>query len=133
MAKHRAGDRRIMSISIPEDLAKKLDRKVGKGRADGRSATIARLIQQGLEAQAPPLAAPPAQSLRAEAPEGAVILFDGKVTDAVSGEVKDGLLWSGGQTKAEFGSFHLHLEFRLPYKPKAPPSSQDRGNSGIYL
>ena len=42
MAKHRAGDRRIISISIPEDLAKKLDRKVGKGRAEGRSATIAR-------------------------------------------------------------------------------------------
>ena len=72
MAKHRAGDRRIMSISIPEDLAKKLDRKVGKGRADGRSATIARLIQQGLEGQAPAVAAPPAQSLRAEAPEGEV-------------------------------------------------------------
>ena len=72
MAKHRAGDRRIMSISIPEDLAKKLDRKVGKGRADGRSATIARLIQQGLEGQAPAVVAPPAQSLRAEAPEGDV-------------------------------------------------------------
>ena len=72
MAKHRAGDRRIMSISIPEDLAKKLDRKVGKGRADGRSATIARLIQQGLEGKAPAVTAPPAQSLRAEAPEGEV-------------------------------------------------------------
>ena len=72
MAKHRAGDRRIMSISIPEDLAKKLDRKVGKGRADGRSATIARLIQQGLEGQAPAVVAPPAQSMRAEAPEGKV-------------------------------------------------------------
>ena len=71
MAKHRAGDRRIMSISIPEDLAKKLDRKVGKGRADGRSATIARLIQQGLNAK-PPVAAPESQSLRAEAPEGEV-------------------------------------------------------------
>ena len=48
MAKHRAGDRRIMSISIPEDLAKKLDRKVGKGRADGRSATIARLSRSAM-------------------------------------------------------------------------------------
>jgi hypothetical protein len=71
--------------------------------------------------------------LGAKAPEGAVILFNGETTDAVSGEVKDGLLWAGGQTKAEFGSFHLHVEFRLPYKPKAPPSSQDRGNSGLYL
>ena len=72
MAKHRAGDRRIMSISIPEDLAKKLDRKVGKGRADGRSATIARLIQQGLETKVPAAAAPPSTSLQAEAPEGEV-------------------------------------------------------------
>lgn len=72
MAKHRAGDRRIMSISIPESLAKKLDRKVGKGREDGRSATIARLIQQGLESQASTIPTPPSQSLRAEAPDGEV-------------------------------------------------------------
>ena len=47
MAKHRAGDRRIMSISIPEKLAERLDRRVGKGRRDGRSATITRMIQEG--------------------------------------------------------------------------------------
>ncbi|MEC9478149.1 MAG: lyase family protein, partial [Candidatus Thermoplasmatota archaeon] len=51
MAKHRAGDRRIISISIPEDLAKKLDRRVGKGRNQGRSATIAKMIQNGLETE----------------------------------------------------------------------------------
>ena len=44
MAKHRTGDRRILSISIPEDLAKKLDKKVGKGQNDGRSATITKMI-----------------------------------------------------------------------------------------
>ena len=54
MAKHRAGDRRIVSISIPEDLAIKLDRRVGKGRSKGRSATISRLIEQGLEGNASP-------------------------------------------------------------------------------
>ena len=48
MAKHRAGDRRIISISIPEETARKLDRKVGKGMKQGRSATIARMIEQGL-------------------------------------------------------------------------------------
>ncbi|MGB1766076.1 MAG: ribbon-helix-helix domain-containing protein, partial [Poseidonia sp.] len=53
MAKHRAGDRRIISISIPEALAKKLDRKVGKGRKNGRSATIAKLIEQGLSQPSP--------------------------------------------------------------------------------
>ena len=73
MAKHRAGDRRIISISIPEDLAKKLDRKVGKGRAEGRSATVARLIQQGLEGQTPPRPESSGESRRAKAAEGDVI------------------------------------------------------------
>ena len=51
MAKHRAGDRRIMSISIPEKLAERLDRRVGKGRNEGRSATIAKMIQESLDGQ----------------------------------------------------------------------------------
>ena len=51
MARHRAGDRRIISISIPEELARKLDRRVGKGRNDGRSATITKMIQNGLETE----------------------------------------------------------------------------------
>lgn len=72
-------------------------------------------------------------TLGAKAPDGAVVLFDGKANDLMKGEVKDGLLWAGAQTKGEYGSFHMHLEFRLPFKPMAPPSSQDRGNSGIYI
>ena len=52
MAKHRAGDRRIISISIPEKLALKLDRKVGRGRGDGRSASITKMIQDSLEGNA---------------------------------------------------------------------------------
>ena len=65
MVKHRAGDRRIISISIPESLAKQLDRRVGKGRADGRSATIAKMIQQGLDGgQEPPQQRAPAPSTR---------------------------------------------------------------------
>jgi fumarate hydratase class II len=54
MAKHRAGDRRIISISIPEELAKRLDRKTGKGRKGGRSAAIATLISSGLEQESRP-------------------------------------------------------------------------------
>jgi fumarate hydratase class II len=53
MGKHRAGDRRILSISIPEKLAAKLDAKVGKGRKEGRSATITKLIEKGLGSAAP--------------------------------------------------------------------------------
>ena len=47
MSKHRAGDRRIISISIPEDIALRLDKKVGKGK-HGRSATISRMIEESL-------------------------------------------------------------------------------------
>jgi fumarate hydratase class II len=52
MAKHRAGDRRILSVSLPEDLAKRLDSRVGRGRTHGRSATVARLLEKGLIAEA---------------------------------------------------------------------------------
>jgi len=44
----------------------------------------------------------------------------------------DGLLMEGTKTSGQFGSFRLHMEFRLPYKPTTAPSSQDRGNSGVY-
>ena len=68
MAKHRAGDRRIISISIPEETARKLDRKVGKGMKQGRSATITRMIEQGLshDSTPPPNETPPQRSARAD-------------------------------------------------------------------
>tara|TARA_B100002052_G_scaffold816_1_gene767 strand:+ start:125 stop:1066 length:942 start_codon:yes stop_codon:yes gene_type:complete len=72
-------------------------------------------------------------SLGAEPPAGAVVLFDGKKNQKIKGQVKDGLLLAGAQTTEEYGDFTLHLEFRLPYKPNSALSSQDRGNSGIYL
>ena len=72
-------------------------------------------------------------TLGAKAPKGAVVLFDGKANPLIKGEVKGGLLWAGSETTGEYGDFHMHVEFRLPYKPSAPPSSQDRGNSGLYL
>jgi len=72
-------------------------------------------------------------SLDAEPPAGSVILFGGKASDKVKGTVKDDLLWAGAQSTGEYGDFLLHLEFRLPYKPTSPLTSQDRGNSGIYL
>ncbi len=48
MAKHRVGDRRIITVSIPEDIARRLDAKVGTGRENGRSATISRMIETSL-------------------------------------------------------------------------------------
>ena len=82
------------------------------------------------------------------APEGAVVLFNGKSTDAwehkggkrpVGWKVTDaGQLeivgGTGGDivTREKFaGPFLLHVEFRVPYMPKA--SGQGRGNSGVYV
>src|SRR2546423_18474 len=78
-------------------------------------------------------------------PKGAVVLFDGKGLDSwVKTNGKDAAAWKlvdggamevkGGNimTKEKFGgSFKLHVEFRVPYLPKA--SGQGRGNSGVYV
>ncbi len=72
-------------------------------------------------------------TLGAEPPAGAIVLFDGETSDRVKGEIKEGYLWAGSETVDEYGDFTLHVEFRLPYKPKADLSGQDRGNSGLYL
>jgi len=66
-------------------------------------------------------------------PKGAIVLFDG--TDAKQfkpGKItKDGLLEQGANSVRRFQSHRLHIEFRLPFQPKA--RGQGRGNSGCYL
>jgi hypothetical protein len=79
-------------------------------------------------------------------PKGAIVLFDGKTLDAwvsrndpkkpASWTLVDGggMQVQGGDimTKQTFGGhFKLHVEFRVPYMPKA--TGQARGNSGVYL
>jgi hypothetical protein len=78
-------------------------------------------------------------------PEGAIILFDGKNLDNwVKARQKGTATWKlqdggivqvqGGDiiTTQKFdGSFKLHVEFRVPYMPKA--KGQARGNSGVYV
>lgn len=67
------------------------------------------------------------------APEGARVIFDGEESDEIDGKVEDGLLWAGASTTRPSGDFRLHIEFRLPFKPGRELSSQDRGNSGLYI
>lgn len=62
------------------------------------------------------------------APKNASIVMPSGFT-----HVKGDLMIAGGKTKKEVGSFKMHLEFMLPFKPHRNPSNQDKGNSGIYI
>jgi hypothetical protein len=79
-------------------------------------------------------------------PKGAIVLFDGKNLDQwTKTDGKMPAAWKlvdGGAvevngtgniiTKERFGGkLKLHVEFRVPYMPKA--SGQGRGNSGVYV
>jgi hypothetical protein len=76
-------------------------------------------------------------TLGAKPPAGAIVLFDGKPSDAwesVSWPVRDGILQVGAgniRVKNKLDDFRLHLEFRTPYMPIE--LGQARGNSGVYL
>lgn len=72
-------------------------------------------------------------SLGAKPPAGAIVLFDGKGTDAWAGGHVDerNLLAAGCTGKQSFTDFKAHFEFFLPFKPLG--RGQDRGNSGVYL
>lgn len=72
-------------------------------------------------------------TLGKKAPDGALVLFEGELSNAMKGKVEKGLLWAGAETTKKVGDFQLHIEFRLPYKPGRELSSQDRGNSGLYI
>lgn len=88
----------------------------------------------------PPVVSAPAGGV----PSDAIVLFDGKNTDAwepvVPGAkgwlLEDGVLvvrpHSGWlSTKASFGDIQLHLEFREPAEVRK--NGQDRGNSGVFF
>lgn len=70
-----------------------------------------------------------------QAPEGAIILFDGTGTDHwANGRMDDdGLLpaLSGPLSREAWADFELHLEFRNPFMPTGRGAA--RSNSGIYL
>lgn len=71
---------------------------------------------------------------RLEAPDSAIILFDGPddAENWENGRVDDrGLLMQGVTSKQSFGDHHIHVEFLIPFRPHA--RGQGRGNSGIYV
>jgi hypothetical protein len=72
-------------------------------------------------------------TMEANAPENALILFDGGGVDEWNGGkiVEEHLLGVGATTKKTFRDFKLHVEFRLPFMPRA--RGQNRCNSGVYL
>ena len=73
-------------------------------------------------------------TLGEKAPAGAVVLFDGSSADKwdnPSHFTKDKCLESGVTSKDGFGSYKLHLEFRLSWMPEA--AGQARSNSGVYI
>jgi len=75
------------------------------------------------------------------APEGAVVLFDGKGLDAWNGTegwelLPEGVLLATPkskyiESKEKFKSVELHVEFRTPLM--ASSRGQSRGNSGVFL
>jgi Domain of Unknown Function (DUF1080) len=82
-------------------------------------------------------------TLGAGPPAGAVVLFNGQNLDGwVKLDGKTPAPWPVHEkiftvgkgnimTQKTFGDFQLHLEFNVPYMPKA--RGQGRGNSGVFL
>jgi hypothetical protein len=65
-------------------------------------------------------------------PPGSYVLFDGQNTAAWKrAKVKDGNLQVGTELIPKFRSFQMHIEFLVPFMPRA--RGQGRGNSGVYL
>jgi hypothetical protein len=89
---------------------------------------------------APPVVAPGAKV--GDAPADAVVIFDGKNTDALVGKegapcpwkIEDGtLLIAGGDcwTKEQFASCQFHIEWMS--KPETKGNSQKKGNGGAFF
>lgn len=95
---------------------------IKEGLLKGEDLTLSKTIRQS-------------PTLGQAAPEGAVYLYNSKkkINAFKPGKTRGKYLAEGQISKDSFQDFHLHLEFRTPYKPGTKPGSQDRGNSGVYI
>ena len=111
-------------------------------RPSPRHMSLAFILIAVSGASSPAQEKPNDSTIGAKPPEGAIVLFDGKNLDAwttrdgkpAGWTVADGIVTVGRgdiQTGRRFGDFTLHVEFNVPYMPKA--RGQARGNSGVYL
>jgi len=95
-----------------------------RGKADDQTFELKKTVRQS-------------PTLGRQPPAHAVVLFDGKTVAAFDrGRLDEprGVLNTDGRdvsTLRKFGSYTLHVEFMLPYRPEA--RGQSRGNSGLYL
>ncbi len=98
---------------------------ISRGRMKGKNQEGAEFSLSRVERKSP--------TLGLKAPPGSIVLFEGKDPSAWQGGkvVEGNLLNNGIRSKEKFQDFTLHLEFRLPYMPRA--RGQGRANSGVYL
>jgi Domain of Unknown Function (DUF1080) len=81
------------------------------------------------------------KTLGAKPPQGAVVLFgepgdeknwsNGKLMELSDGKFLTVFKAGSVKSKAKFGAFKAHIEFRLPWMPNS--TGQGRGNSGVYI
>jgi hypothetical protein len=115
----RAADGSVTMVGQNGDKAVIKDNAIAVLNADGdKIATLKKVNRQS-------------STLGAKAPEGAKVLFDGKTNDFKPGKTEGDLLVQGQNSQTQFQSVTLHVEFMLPFKPRA--RGQERGNSGVYL
>ncbi len=104
----------------------------------------ARWRQHDVRRPKPPAVEPADSPVATKPPKDAVVLFDGSNLDAWQGrdggparwKVVEGVMETAPgtgpiETKAKFGDVQLHIEWAAPDPPKG--TSQDRGNSGVFL
>jgi hypothetical protein len=97
---------------------------IGGGKLIAMTTSGETIVFQRVERHSPTEGAKP--------PAGAIVLFDGTNADAwEKGQIVEGNLLKWGTTsKQKFTDYTLHVEFRLPFMPRA--RGQARANSGVY-